>query len=199
MIKPNEQSRTCSVSAREKEEKARKSAKALIKGGKICQSMIFRMKHIIITFFLFVSISTIGNGQNTMRLDEYSISSSQLDSIINMVLCDVGDKDYINVSAERNESNIYTIYVSAFSSDLLRYSTKIIGYSSRGDKTIFFRASVKDMITKKTDGHKKTVRCSPPPNKNDVYLYVPALDGGKEWIFQIDNGKIILLRKILEW
>ena len=66
--------------------------------------MIFRMKHIIITFFLFVSISTIGNGQNTMRLDEYSISSSQLDSIINMVLCDVGDKDYINVSAERNES-----------------------------------------------------------------------------------------------
>ena len=83
----------------------------------LCQSKIFKMKHIIITLFLFVSISTIGNGQNTMRLDEYSISSSQLDSIINMVLCDVGDKDYINVSAERNESNIYTIYVSAFSSD----------------------------------------------------------------------------------
>ena len=134
-----------------------------------------------------------------MRLDEYSISSSQLDSIINMVLCDVGDKDYINVSAERNESNIYTIYVSAFSSDLLRYSTKILGYTSRGDKTIFFRASVKDMITKKTDGHKKTVRCSPPPNKNDVYLYVPTLDGAKEWIFNIDNGKIILISKILEW
>ena len=157
------------------------------------------MKHIIITFFLLVSMSTIGNGQNTMRLDEYSISSSQLDSVINMVLCDVGDKDYIDVSAEINENNIYTIYVSAFSSDLLRYSTKIIGYTSRGNKTIFFYASAKDLITKKTDGHKKTVKCSPPHKKNDVFFDVPALDGAKEWIFNIDNGKIILISKILEW
>ena len=160
--------------------------------------MIFRMKHILITIVLLVSISTIGNGQNTMRLDEYAICSSQLDSIINMVLSDVKNKNYIDISAKKDESNNYTIYVSAFSSPFLSYSSNIIGYTHKGDKTIFFYSSVKDMITKKKGSRKKTFSCIPPPTKDNP-LPILGTDGGKEWLFKIDNGEVILLRKILEW
>ena len=160
--------------------------------------MIFRMKHILITIVLLVSISTIGNGQNTMRLDEYAICSSQLDSIINMVLSDVKNKNYIDISAKKDENNNYTIYVSAFSFNSLSYSSKIIGYTHKGDKTIFFYSSVKDMITKKKDSRKKTFSCIPPPTKDNP-LPILGTDGGKEWLFKIDNGEVILLRKILEW
>ena len=72
--------------------------------------MIFRMKQTIITIVLIVFISTVVNGQNAMKLDEYIISSTQLDSIINMVLNDVENEDYVVVSASNNND---TIYVSA--------------------------------------------------------------------------------------
>ncbi len=160
--------------------------------------MIFRMKHILITIVLLVSISTIGNGQNTMRLDEYAICSSQLDSIINMVLNDVENENYMVVSANKNGNIIYTISVSAFFSYNLHYRSSLLGYTQKGDKTIFFYSSAKDMISKKTDGHKKTFSCIPPPTKDNP---VPILgtDGVKEWFFRIENGNIILLRKFLEW
>lgn len=160
--------------------------------------MIFRMKQIIILIVLLVSISTIGNGQNTMRLDEYTICSSQLDSIINMVLCDVKNKNYIDISAKKDENNNYTIYVSAFSSPFLSYSSNIIGYTHKGDKTVFFYSSVKDMITKKKGSRKKTFSCIPPPTKDNP-LPILGTDGGKEWFFRIENGNILLLRKFLEW
>jgi len=160
--------------------------------------MIFRMKQLLISIVLLVSISTIGNGQNTMKLDEYTICSSQLDSIINMVLNDVENEDYIDVYAEKNENNIYTIYVSAFLSSFLRYSSNIIGYAHKGNVTILFHTSVKDMVTKKTDSHKISFRCIPPPKKNDIFSVI-AKDGLKEWYFNIDNGEIIFLRKFLEW
>ncbi len=156
------------------------------------------MKQIIILIVLLVSISTIGNGQNTMRLDEYTICSSKLDSIINMVLNDIENEDYIVISAKKNGNNIYTIFVSAFLSYKLHYRTSLLGYSQKGDKTILFYSSAKDMITKKKDSPPKTFSCIPPPTKDNP-LPVIGTDGVKEWFFSIDNGEIILLRKILEW
>lgn len=162
------------------------------------QSMIFKMKHILITFFLLVSMSTIGYGQNTMRLDEYTICSSQLDSIVNMVLSDVENEDYIVVTANKNGNNIYTISVSAFFSYNLHYRSSLLGYTKKGDKTIFFYSSAKDMISKKTDSHKKTFSCIPPPTKDNP-LPIISTDGVKEWFFRIEKGNILLLRKFLEW
>ena len=157
--------------------------------------MIFRMKQTIITIVLIVFISTVVNGQNAMKLDEYIISSTQLDSIINMVLNDVENEDYIVVSASNNND---TIYVSAISSNKLRYNTNIIGYAPKGNITILFRSSSKDLVTKKADSNKKNVSCIPPPKKSDIFP-VLGKDGLKEWYYIINNGEIILFRKFLKW
>lgn len=156
------------------------------------------MKQTIITIVLIVFISAVGNGQNTMKLDEYTICSAQLDSIINMVLSDVDNEDYIIVSAKNNSNNNVTIYVSAILSNNLHYNSNIIGYTTKGNVTILFRSSSKDMITKMADSHTKTVSCIPPPKKNDMFPVI-GKDGLKEWYFSIDNGEIILLRKFLKW
>lgn len=157
--------------------------------------MIFRMKQTIITIVLIVFISTVVNGQNAMKLDEYIISSTQLDSIINMVLNDVENEDYVVVSASNNND---TIYVSAISSNKLRYNTNIIGYTPKGNITILFRSSSKDLVTKKADSNKKNVSCIPPPKKSDIFP-VLGKDGLKEWYYIINNGEIILFRKFLKW
>lgn len=135
--------------------------------------------------------TTMEKEQNTMRLDEYIVSSNQLDTIIDIVLSDVEDEDCISVSAKK-ENNIYTIYISAYLSYFLEINSNILGYTPKGDKTIFFRSSIKDLVTKKTGGHKKTFSCIPQP---------PVVDGVKEWVFSIDvdNGEILLLRKNLTW
>jgi hypothetical protein len=143
--------------------------------------------------------TTMEKEQNTMRLDEYIVSSNQLDTIIDIVLSDVEDEDCISVSAKK-ENNIYTIYISAYLSDFLEINSNILGYTPKGDKTIFFRSSIKDLVTKKTGGHKKTFSCIPPPTKDNPLLIL-GTDGVKEWVFSIDvdNGEILLLRKNLEW
>ena len=135
--------------------------------------------------------TTMEKEQNTMQLDEYIVSSNQLDTIIDIVLSDVEDEDCISVSAKK-ENNIYTIYISAYLSDFLEINSNLLGYTPKGDKTIFFRSSIKDLVSKKTGGHKKTFSCIPQP---------PVVDGVMEWVFSIDvdNGEILLLRKNLEW
>ena len=160
--------------------------------------MIFKMKHLITTLFLLFFASTIVNGQNVMYLDEYTICSCELDSIIDMVLIDAEKEDLICVSVKKVGINNFKIFISAFSSYNLHYNKNIIGYALKDNKTILFCSNAKDMISKKSDSHKLIVRCIPPPNENSP-LTVLGTDGLKEWFFRIDKGEIILLRKILKW
>ena len=133
-----------------------------------------------------------------MDLDEYTICSIELDSIIDMVLIDAENEDFISLSVNKVGNSIFKIYVSAFSSCNLHYNKNIIGYALKDKKTILFYSNTKDMLSKKADGHKINVRCIPPPNENNP-LTVLGTDGLKEWFFRIDKGEIILIRKILEW
>lgn len=90
-----------------------------------------------------------------MDLDEYTICSCELDSIIDMVSIDAENEDFISVSVNKVGNSIFKIYVSAFSPCNLHYNKNIIGYALKDNKTILFYSITKDMLSKKADGRNR--------------------------------------------
>lgn len=95
------------------------------------------MKTIIIYLLLSV-LPMLTFGQNIINLNEYTICSSPLDSIIKCVQQDVNDKEIIGVSARKDSDNVFTVFISAYSPKFLNYSNKLLGYTKRNNIIIFY-------------------------------------------------------------
>ncbi len=164
---------------------------------KIQQSMILT-KHFLVSCFMLTFLPTTGLGQNVMNLPKYMISSSQLDSIINMVLDDVEDGDIVSVSAQKMGENHYMLFFSAYPIGDLQYSSDVLGCIQIQNVTILFRPSLNEFITKDSISHSLQVKCIPTQAKGK-FLTIPMKDGVKKWIFSLIDGCITLERKILKW
>lgn len=165
---------------------------------KTVPSMILTTKRILVLCFLLISLSTTGLGQNVMSLSRYRISSCQLDSIIDIVLDEVEEGEIVCVSAEKTGKNHYMLFLCAYSINDLQYSSRVLGYMQKQNKTILFRPSLNEFLTKDSINHILKVKCIPPPTKESL-LSIPMKDGVKEWIFSLIDGSIFLERKTLKW
>ena len=162
------------------------------------------MKHIIITTILLFSLLPTASGQNTLRIDEYEICSNQLDTIMNDVLKDVEDGEIVLVTSVKKMTDDYQWYVDSYKYNPLRYDSNVIGYTIIRNTIILFTpckedTSIKEQICKKTNNHRKTFSCKPPPPKDRTYLDCKGNDGCKEWAYCIKKGKVFQFRKILLW
>lgn len=155
------------------------------------------MKTIIIYLLLSV-LPMLTFGQNIINLNEYTICSSPLDSIIKYVQQDVNDKEIIGVSVRKDSDNDYTVFITAYSPKFLNYSNKLLGYTKRNNIIIFY-LSAKDLVRKKTKNNNRIrLRCNPPPSEERP-ISVKGTDGAKEWTYCISGDTITLKRKILAW
>lgn len=149
------------------------------------------MKRLLFLSLILISWIPKVSGQNVMILDEYEICSDTLNAIIDHVLTDVEEGEYISVMVCLDKDNNREICFSAESLKRLAYNSRETGYTKKGNTIILFSTSVKDMVCKKSaNNNRLTLYCTD---------YGPILDGCKEWVFLLKEGKVFIKRKNLAW